>query len=67
MRGAGWGICDGEILLEEIEDETIGVKERGYIERSESYLLQISSDIGTHNNKTSDRWWRTLSVLHTVI
>lgn len=59
-------MCDGEILLKETENETTGVKERGYIERSESYLLQISSDIGTDNNKTSDRWRRTLSVLHTV-
>lgn len=58
-------MCDGEILLKETENETIGGKERGYIERSESYLLQISSDIGTDNNKTSDRRWRTLSVLYT--
>lgn len=47
-----------------------GVKEGGYIERSESYLLQISSDIGTDNNNiTGSRWglYQSLTLLINLI
>lgn len=60
VKGGGRGMYDGEML---IKGERYRMKQQqewkrgAYIERSESYLLQINSDIGTENKKTSSRLW----------
>lgn len=60
VKGGGGGMYDGEML---IKGERYRMKQQqewkrgAYIERSESYLLQINSDIGTENKKTSGRLW----------
>lgn len=50
-------VCDQE-MLEKWRMKQQGEWKRGaYIEISESYLLQMNSDIGTDNRKTSGRLW----------
>lgn len=47
---------DKKMLVRKREIQGWGVEERGaYIERSESYLVKINSNIRTENKKTSGR------------